>query len=237
VTEGSLAGAVSACRRSGAAGGDLVDQASRLVHDRFTTYSVLHVWERPETAFRRRRGYCTQYNGALAQILCRLGFDASMVYTARVRFDDNAEWALGHAWVRVRLDGEVRDVCARSASNRPGSVGFTCLRRVRRLGRGYGRRCLRGRAPGAASGPGPATLGGARPGRQLIGVRRYSDAAISRMSPVGERCEATPHAANQPRVSAVPAAAGSSGLRIFGPRGGARCASSIGGCLLQARDQ
>jgi hypothetical protein len=134
VTEGSLAGAVSACRRSGAAGWDLVDQASQLVHDRFTTYSVLHAWERPETAFRRRRGYCTQYNGALAQVLCGLGFDAWLVYAARVRFDDNAEWALGHAWVRARHDGEVRDVCARSASNRPGSVGFTCLGPARPLG-------------------------------------------------------------------------------------------------------
>jgi hypothetical protein len=134
VTEGSLADAVSTCWRSGAAGWDLVDQASRLVHDRFTTYSVLHVWEQPETAFRRRRGFCTQYNGALAQILRRLGFDAWMVYTARVRFDDNAQWTLGHTWVRVRLDGDVRDVCARSAGNRPGSVGFICTGRVRRLG-------------------------------------------------------------------------------------------------------
>jgi len=134
MTEGSLAGAVSVCQASGAAGWDLVDQASRVVQERFTTYSVLHVWERPETAFGRRRGYCAQYNGALAQILRRLGFDAWMVYAARVRFDDNPEWSLGHAWVRVRLDGDVRDVCARSASNRPGSVGFVCLGRVRRLG-------------------------------------------------------------------------------------------------------
>jgi hypothetical protein len=134
VTEGSLAGAVSTCRRSGAAGWDLVDQASRLVHDRFATYSVLHVWERPEAAFRRRRGYCAQYNDALAQILRRLGFDAWMVYSARVRFDDNAEWTLGHTWVRVRFEGDVRDICARSASNRPGSAGFICLGRVRRLG-------------------------------------------------------------------------------------------------------
>lgn len=134
MTEGSLAGAVATCQTSGAAGWDLVEQASRLVHDRFTTYSVLHAWERPQTAFRRRRGYCAQYNGALVQILRRLGFDAWMVYTARVRFDNNPEWSLGHAWVRVRLDADVRDVCARSASNRPGSVGFICLGRVRRLG-------------------------------------------------------------------------------------------------------
>src|SRR6266516_2138308 len=115
VTKCSLAGAVSICRRSGAAGWELVEQAWRLVHDRFTTYSMLHVWERPETAFRRRRGFCTQYNGALAQILRRLGFEAWLVYTARVRFDDNAEWTLGHTRVRLRLNGDVRDVCARSA--------------------------------------------------------------------------------------------------------------------------
>jgi N-acetyltransferase len=134
MTEASLAGAVSTCQRSGAAGWDLVDQASRLVHDRFTTYSMLHVWERPQTAFRRRRGYCTQNNGALAQILRRLGFDAWLVYTARVRFDNNPEWTLGQTWVRVRLDGDVRDVCARSVGNRPGSVGFTSLGRVHRFG-------------------------------------------------------------------------------------------------------
>jgi len=134
VTEGSLADAVSACRTGGAAGWDLVEQASGLVHDRFTTYSVLHVWEQPETAFRRRRGFCTQYNGALAQILRRLGFHAWLVYAARVRFDDNAGWTLGHTWVRVRVHGEVRDVCARRAGNRPGSVGFTSIGRVRRLG-------------------------------------------------------------------------------------------------------
>jgi hypothetical protein len=52
-----------------------------------------------------------------------------MVYTARARFD-NAEWALGHTWVRVRLDGEVRTVCQQPAR----VVGFTCVGRVRRLG-------------------------------------------------------------------------------------------------------
>jgi hypothetical protein len=77
---------------------------------------------------------CWGQAGALAQILRRLGFDAWLVYAARVRFDDNAEWTLGHTWVRVRLGGDVRDVCARSASSRPGSVGFICVGRVRRLG-------------------------------------------------------------------------------------------------------
>jgi hypothetical protein len=88
------------------------------------------------------------------------------VYTARVRFDDNAEWTLGHTWVRVTLDGDVHDVCARSASNRPGSVGFICLGRVRRLGpvarvasgAGTAVAAFAG-VLAAASGPRPATLG------------------------------------------------------------------------------
>ena len=59
------------------------------------------------------------------------------------------------------------------ASPRPGGP--------RRLGRGHGRRCLRGRAASAASGPRRATLGRARPRRQLIGVRRYSDSRNCRI--------------------------------------------------------
>jgi hypothetical protein len=133
VTEGCLGDAVSMCVRSGTAGWALVDEATRLVHGRFATYSVLHVWERPETAFRRGRGFCTQYNGALAKILKQLGFNAWLVYATGVRFDDDTAWALGHTWVRVELGDDVRDVCARSASNRPGSVGFT-YGRARRLG-------------------------------------------------------------------------------------------------------
>jgi len=133
VTEGSLADAVSTCLGSETAAWALVDEATRLVHDRFATYSVLHVWERPETAFRRGRGFCTQYNGALAKILRQLGFNAWLVYATNVRFDDDTDWALGHTWVRVEFGDDVRDVCARSASNRPGSVGFT-YGRARRLG-------------------------------------------------------------------------------------------------------
>jgi hypothetical protein len=134
VEPGSLAEAVRHCQDSATTGWDLVDHACRLVHDRFTTYSVLHVWESPETAFRRRRGFCTQYNGALAQMLHRLGFDTWLVYSPRVRFRDDDTWTLGHTWVRVRLDGEVRDVCARDGGNHVGHVGFTYGSRSRPLG-------------------------------------------------------------------------------------------------------
>lgn len=129
-----LRDALAGCLRSGDAGAQLVDRATRLVHDRFATYSVLHPWERPEIAFRRRRGYCVQYNGALADLLRGLGFEAWLVYAARVRFDDGTEWGLGHTWVRARIRGELRDVCARSRGNRVGHVGFVPLGRVRRFG-------------------------------------------------------------------------------------------------------
>lgn len=128
-----LTEAAAACRATGLGGWDLVDHATRLVGARFSTYSVLHPWESPAVAFRRRRGYCTQYNGALAIILRELGLQAWLVYARRVRFDDQPDWALGHTWVRVRVDGDVRDVCARSLGNRAGRVGFVPVGRVRRL--------------------------------------------------------------------------------------------------------
>ncbi|HET8593890.1 MAG TPA: hypothetical protein VFM07_01490 [Intrasporangium sp.] len=91
----------------------------------FASYSVLHPWESPDKAFQRRRGYCLQYNGALATILQQLGVRPWLVFAERVQFDDGPAWSLGHTWVRARIESEVRDVCARSVENRAGSVHFT----------------------------------------------------------------------------------------------------------------
>jgi transglutaminase-like putative cysteine protease len=129
-----LTEAVAACRASGGTGWDLVDYSTRLVNARFETYSVLHPWESPAVAFRQRRGSCTQYNGALAAILREIGFEAWLAYAWRVRLDDRPDWSLGHAWVRVRVGTEVRDVCARSARNRPGLVHFEPVGRVHTMG-------------------------------------------------------------------------------------------------------
>ena len=123
------------CRATDLRGWNLVDHAMRLVSAQFSTYSVLHPWESPEAAFRRGRGFCTQYNGALAIILLELKLQAWLVYAPRVRFDDQPDWALGHKWVRVRIDGDVRDACARSLHNAAGRVHFEPTDRVRRLNR------------------------------------------------------------------------------------------------------
>ena len=121
------------CRESGLTGWPLVDLATKRVATRFGTYSVLHPWESPRVAFTRGRGYCTQYNGALTVLLRQLGVPAQLVMAARVRFADQPDWALGHVWVRARVDGQVRDVCAARSSARAGEVGFVPLSPVRRV--------------------------------------------------------------------------------------------------------
>ncbi|GAB3624325.1 hypothetical protein GCM10027418_24090 [Mariniluteicoccus endophyticus] len=116
--------AVAACRATGLEGWELVEHAQHLVFRKFARYSILNVWETPATAFRNGRGYCNQYNSALATILERLGFQTERVFATRVRLDDNPWWRMGHSWVRVTIDGRTLDVCASLADNRPGHVKF-----------------------------------------------------------------------------------------------------------------
>lgn len=122
----TIADAIRVCRASGLQGWALVDRATVLVHEKFTKYSAWHLWETPGEAFRNSRGYCNQYNLALAEVLRGLGFDVTVVHAARVRMGSGRPWwHSGHAWLRVTHEGRVLDVCASSASNRAGVVGFT----------------------------------------------------------------------------------------------------------------
>jgi hypothetical protein len=130
-----MADAAATCRSTGLSGWELVDFATCLVSARFSTYSVLHPWDSPVLALQRGRGFCVQYNGALALLLRRLGFRVTLVYARRVRFDDQPDWRLGHTWARVQVGDEGKDVCARSASNAPGLVHFSPVGPVREAGR------------------------------------------------------------------------------------------------------
>jgi hypothetical protein len=123
----TLDDAAAACRRSGLCGWDLVTYAQRLVYRKFTYYSCRNLWDTPATAFRRGMGYCTQYNLALKHLLDRLGFQTQAVFSLRVRVMDHPEWTMGHTWLRVRVAGETRGVCAGDADNLPGQVNFTPL--------------------------------------------------------------------------------------------------------------
>jgi hypothetical protein len=69
-------------------------------------------------------GYCTQYNLALRHILDRLGFETEAVFARKVRVLTNLDWTLGHTWLRVTLQGEVREVCAVYIENEPGRANF-----------------------------------------------------------------------------------------------------------------
>lgn len=83
----------------------------------------------------RERGYCAQYNGALADVLRHLGFDCRLVHAFRVRMLGDPSWRMGHVWVRVRIGGEFRDVCAGTPGTGAGAVGFVPLTRVWGFGR------------------------------------------------------------------------------------------------------
>jgi transglutaminase superfamily protein len=137
----TIAGAVDACRRAGLSGWDLAAYAQNLAARKFS-YSRLNTWDSPARAFERGMGYCEQQARALKRIYDALGIASRPVMAMRCRFPpemiDGMPWAGGvtpHAWLRVRIDGEERDVCPGSPANRPGVTHFQALSRVRSLRR------------------------------------------------------------------------------------------------------
>jgi hypothetical protein len=126
----TLEGAYRLCQKTNMQGWELVDFATRLVHDKIRIYSVRNLWDTPGLAFKYGMGYCTQYNLALAQLLRRLGFEVQPVFALKIQSDTKPEWQMGHTWLRVSVDGETRDVCAGNAENRAGAVDFRPLTKV-----------------------------------------------------------------------------------------------------------
>ncbi len=121
----TLDDAVLACQHTGLVDWALVTFAQQLVYRKFVHYSCRNLWDTPAQAFRYGMGYCTQYNLALKQILDQLGVATQAVTSFKVRVRDNADWSMGHTWLRVAVQGEVRDVCAGHADNLPGKVDFS----------------------------------------------------------------------------------------------------------------
>jgi transglutaminase-like putative cysteine protease len=128
--------AVEACRRSGLQGWALIAYAQQLVARKFT-YSRLNTWDIPSRAFERGMGYCEQQALALKRIYDRLGIACTPVFSLGCVFPpklvDGAPWPggrTGHAWLRVTLGGEARDVCPSSVANRPGVTQFKVVSRV-----------------------------------------------------------------------------------------------------------
>jgi transglutaminase-like putative cysteine protease len=122
--------AVHACQTSGKSGWELVAYAQQLTARKFD-YSRRNPWDTPARAFARGMGYCLQQAYALLQIYERLGIEAWPVHAYRVRFPAKIVHGIpepagvgGHAWLRVCVGNDVRDVCPGNEANRPGAVHF-----------------------------------------------------------------------------------------------------------------
>lgn len=118
---------VEELRATGLTGRDLADAAIAKVAEEFTHESAWHLWETPKVALRQGRGWSHQYNTVLLLVLRQLGFRAKLVHAARVRGWGNPWWHVGHAWVKVTIDGRTYDACASRAGHRTGDIGFTPL--------------------------------------------------------------------------------------------------------------
>ena len=128
-----------ACRASGLAGRTLVAYAQKLTARRFE-YSRRNPWDTWEAAFARGMGYCVQQAMALHRLYERLGIESWPVQSLRVRFPGHVVHGVseppgisGHMWLRVKVDGEVFDVCPGNPSNVPGVTHFQPLTRVMRV--------------------------------------------------------------------------------------------------------
>lgn len=129
--------AVEACRCTQLKGWKLVAFAQHLVARKFT-YSRLNTWDTPSRAFERGMGYCEQQALALKKIYDKLGIETRPVFCMQCKFPgkvvDGVYWPggiSGHAWLRVRIGDEERDVCPGSVNNTPGVTHFEVLATVR----------------------------------------------------------------------------------------------------------
>lgn len=112
---------------TGQTGPALVEATRALVTDRMQ-YCRRNSFDSPTTAFQRGYGYCVQQAYALADLLARLGIEAKVVQAFRNRFPDGTVG--GHAWVRVTVDGEERDIDLIFYAAETGELTFTSLTSV-----------------------------------------------------------------------------------------------------------
>ncbi len=128
--------AVKACKRTHLQGWDLVAYAQNIAARKFT-YSRLNTWDTPSRAFERGMGYCEQQALALKKIYGRLGIETRPIFAMRCKFPPKVVDGVpspggisGHAWLRVRIGDEERDVCCGSVNNTPGVTHFDILSKV-----------------------------------------------------------------------------------------------------------
>ena len=123
----SISQAVGQLRSSGLNSMDLVRAARDLVAERMD-YCRRNSFDPYGRAFDRGYGYCQQQAYAFKAVLNQLGFEAWVVHAFRNRFDDGE--ISSHAWVRVSVDHEIRDIDSISYDSETGRITFEPLSRV-----------------------------------------------------------------------------------------------------------
>jgi transglutaminase-like putative cysteine protease len=106
------------------AGWNRAEAARALVGQRMS-YSRHNNFDSADRAFERGYGYCMQHAYALAHLLDALGFEAQIVQAFQNRFADDK--VTSHAWVRVTLDGETRDIDPLFWDEQAGRPAFVTL--------------------------------------------------------------------------------------------------------------
>lgn len=115
-------------RGLGKTGWDLVEAARALVAARMQ-YCRRNSFDPAQKAFARGYGYCQQQAFALNVILTELGFQAKVVQAFRNEFPDGSVG--GHAWVRVTLGDEQRDIDSVHYDAQMGKTDFRPLTKIR----------------------------------------------------------------------------------------------------------
>ncbi|MBO4636047.1 MAG: DUF4214 domain-containing protein [Clostridiales bacterium] len=72
--------------------------------NRNVTYSGAGSWGYAEAIFVHQKGQCAQYNGAMIEMMCLMGYDVSMIQGFRMRSNGNT---FQHFWGEVNLNGSV----------------------------------------------------------------------------------------------------------------------------------
>jgi hypothetical protein len=116
----------------GLAGWPLVEAAQRAVHTAMPEYGFCNGFDPPLLALERGRGASWQRALVLRALLRRRGIEARPVCAFLTRFAGGR--IAGHTWLEVRVEGEVRRVCADRFDNQPGRVEFEPITRVSSLG-------------------------------------------------------------------------------------------------------
>ncbi len=126
----TLGTAAARLQASGLKGPELMEETRLLVGERMA-YSRRNSFASSRRAFRRGYGYCQQRAYALRDLLRELGFQARVVQAFRNRFP-NGEVS-GHAWVRVTVQGQNRDLDPGYQDAADRSLQFESLSPVTRM--------------------------------------------------------------------------------------------------------